>query len=329
MKSYLEGYESIRDNFPENEDILVLMPFGSHLYGTETEASDFDFKGIFLPKREEALLGRIRRRITSRPEKAEGTKNAPGDVEWELLSLHEFLKMALEGQTMALDMLHASPKMPLLSSLDWSVLRRERRRFYTKNLKAFVGYARRQAAKYGVKGSRLHTAKKMVEFLRAQGDLPVATVLDPLLASGLPHVHATDDPAAPIEILGKRLTALAKCSHYLVSFEKYLDSYGARAVAAEKSEGVDWKAMSHALRAAWEVRAILVDGEFSLPLPWAEAGYLLGVKAGIYYFRDVQEELEYRIAEIEALASYSTLPERADGAWADHFLYDCMERNGR
>lgn len=302
----------------------VVKPFGSHLYGTDGPSSDFDFKGVFIPSRESALIGKITTRISKRPNKAEGVKNAAGDVEWEMISLHEFVRLALEGQTMALDMLHASLGRCVLSSREWLTLHSNRRRFCTKNLKAFVGYARRQAAKYGVKGSRLHTAKEIVRFLAVQGDLLVASVVDPLLHSGLEHVHGTDDPAAPVEILGKRMTALAKCSHYLPSFQKFLESYGDRARAAERSEGVDWKAMSHAIRAAWEVRAILTGEGFSLPLPAPFAEHLRTVKEGRLDFQATQTELEERIEEIEALAASSPLPEAPDSGWSDLFLLDAM-----
>jgi predicted nucleotidyltransferase len=40
-------------------DILVDMVFGSHLYGTNSETSDRDYKGVFMPTREQILLQRI------------------------------------------------------------------------------------------------------------------------------------------------------------------------------------------------------------------------------------------------------------------------------
>lgn len=37
-------------------DLIVKMKFGSHLYGTNTEDSDVDYKGVFLPSKKEILL---------------------------------------------------------------------------------------------------------------------------------------------------------------------------------------------------------------------------------------------------------------------------------
>jgi predicted nucleotidyltransferase len=39
--------------------IVVNMKFGAHLYGTATSDSDLDFKGIFLPTKEQLLLGQV------------------------------------------------------------------------------------------------------------------------------------------------------------------------------------------------------------------------------------------------------------------------------
>ena len=39
--------------------LIVKMKFGAHLYGTATADSDVDYKGIFMPTKEEVLLGRI------------------------------------------------------------------------------------------------------------------------------------------------------------------------------------------------------------------------------------------------------------------------------
>lgn len=37
---------------------IVEMAHGSHLYGLETENSDMDYKGIYLPKLDDVLLGK-------------------------------------------------------------------------------------------------------------------------------------------------------------------------------------------------------------------------------------------------------------------------------
>lgn len=311
--------------------IICRVVYGSHLYGTNTPESDTDFKGVFLPTRRQALLGHIPRSwgpSTGRT-KAAGEKNMPGDVDDEYFSLQEFVKLACEGQTVAIDMLHARADLWLERSEPWEVLVENRARFYTKNLKAFVGYARRQAAKYGIKGSRLATAKAVVEWLRANPGRRIVELIDP---SGVPdaivlheHVTTTGDPHSPIEILGKRLTGGATTDHYLSTFERYMEAYGERAKLAEKNEGVDWKAVSHAVRAAIEVKMILTGQPLELPFHPGVAAFLRDIKQGKRPFTEVQQQLEEEIERIEELAAKSALPVNADKKWADEFVVRTME----
>ena len=150
----------------EDSKMIVKMIFGSHLYGTATEDSDQDFKGVFLPTREQILLGRIPKSYNETTKKGSTTKNRPDDVDTEIYSLHYFIELACQGQTVALDMLHAPDKTLLECSPVWAAITRNKEMFYTRNLKAFISYARRQSAKYGIKGSRLDTVEKILNILR-------------------------------------------------------------------------------------------------------------------------------------------------------------------
>ncbi len=68
---------------------IVKMKFGSHLYGTATEKSDLDFKGIFLPSNREILLGKIPKSIKYDTGN-DHSKNSPEDIDEEIYSLHYF-----------------------------------------------------------------------------------------------------------------------------------------------------------------------------------------------------------------------------------------------
>ena len=143
---------------------IVKMKFGSHLYGTATPESDLDYKGVFMPDLEELLLGKVKKSY-SETTGDDRSKNSAGDVDSEMYSLHYFIQLACEGQTVAMDMLHAPDEMILEKSNIWDLIVNERDKFYTKNLEAFVGYARKQAAKYGIKGSRLLELQKVIKLL--------------------------------------------------------------------------------------------------------------------------------------------------------------------
>ena len=146
-------------------NIIVKMRFGSHLYGTNTEDSDEDFKGIFMPIKEQIYLGRIPK-CYSENTKIGGGKNTSEDTDTEIYSLHYFLKLACEGQTVALDMLHATDDMILETSNIWKEIVAKKELFYTKNMQAFLGYAIKQAGKYSCKGSRLNNIEQVLNILK-------------------------------------------------------------------------------------------------------------------------------------------------------------------
>lgn len=310
---------------------VVKMVFGSHLYGTATENSDTDLKGVFLPTREQILLQRVPKSLSQSRNKKDGEKNTAADVDSEMYSLHYFLHLALEGETVALDMLHA-PKSALQdSSAVWHNLVMNRERFYTKNLKSFVGYARRQAAKYGVKGSRLSEAKAVLEALQSfaciyrQGDVMprVGEFLDRLPKGEHISVTTTDQDTL-YNVCGKSLSSKARLDHYIPMLQNFVDTYGNRAKEAAENKGIDWKAVSHAFRAAYQVRHILKRGGYSYPLP--ETDIIREVKSGqTDWFSVVQPELEELMDEVETLSRESSLPEKPDRSFWDRWLMDVLE----
>lgn len=302
---------------------VVLMRFGSHLYGTDTPSSDVDWKGVFLPTQSAVLLGTIPKAVqfSTGPK---DSKNAPGDVDAEWYSLHYFLKLAAEGQTVAMDMLHAPDAWPITSSPEWAYLREHRREFHTKNLRAFVGYCRRQAAKYGVKGSRLAAVRDVVVALEAAAP-------GSLLADAMPglvmseHVHAGPDGQGRtfLEVCGRKLQDSLTVEQALGPLRRFAARYGERAEMAASNDGIDWKAVSHALRAAHELLQIYRDGDIRFPL--ANADHLREVKRGALDFTTaVGPELDRIMEQVEAESLTTALPESVNVARWNDWLVSVM-----
>lgn len=305
----------------EERNLIVKMIFGSHLYGTNTPRSDMDYKGVFMPTAEEILLGKIPRSINSSTKKRGDDKNSAEDVDTEFYSLHYFISLACEGETAALDMLHAPANMLIESSPIWDEIVANREKFYTKNLKAFIGYARRQASKYGIKGSRLNDAKTVLDFLMSKNQSLRLSNIWAELPTG---EHIFKQPPnvngeRMYEVCGRKINESAHVSYSLDIVKRFHDAYGERAKQAADNKGIDWKAVSHALRAAYQVRQILTEGTITFPLK--EAGFLILVKNGAYgYLDEVAPELEALMNEVENLAEKSTLPEKADRKYWERFI---------
>lgn len=304
--------------------LIAKIKFGSHLYGTNTKESDTDFKGIFLPDKKEFILDTWNRKsvqMGTKTLKVEGQKNTKDDVDFEVYSLHYFLKLALEGQTVAIDMLHAPKNMIEVTSPIWEELQQNRHRFYTKNLESFVEYSLNQASKYGIKGSRLSVAKEVLNILNKYD---LNTKLKDLweLLPVTEHsrfVESSPNNIRQYLICDKILQETITVKNAVFIINKFISVYGDRARQAEENKNIDFKAVSHALRAAYQVKHILLDKDIIFPL--REAHFLLKVKQGkLDYTSVVAPKLENIIDEVKFLSKYSTFPEKADYDFYENFL---------
>ena len=313
-------------------NIICRIRFGSHLYGTDTKDSDTDIKGVFMPTKEQIYLGRIPKCYSEKTKIGTG-KNTSEDVDTEIYSLHYFLELACQGQTVAIDMLHAPDSMMIDTSDTWKAIVLNKHRFITKNMQAFLGYAMRQASKYGIKGSRLAAAKKVLDFIDS-----VTTKENLLLEIGrvkqfydrLPegeHIHKDEvDPDGNriYKVCGKKVQETASLSYLYDVITRFYNAYGARARQAEKNEGIDWKAVSHAIRAAYQLRALYTFGEIKFPLP--EAEILKDIKLGkLNYKNTVAPLLEYLMHEVESLANNSDYPDKVNRKYWERFIMKEVE----
>lgn len=318
--------------------------FGSHLYELQTPTSDRDYKGIFIPHPRDILLGTAPKAIdTSTGDKS--SKNTIDDIDRQLYSLKKFISLACDGDTVALDMLHATDDKLVANSEIWQYIRANRWRFYTTELTGLFGYVRKQAAKYGVKGSRLAALREVYEVLQkivhdtwggaAAADMGVNITKDLYgqrikvkdIVSLLPENEfcrfITDETQKSgcqqfYEVLGRKFQYTISVAEMKKSLYKLWDEYGERARQAEANEGIDWKALSHALRGGYQLISIFRDGDIVYPLK--ESGFIKRVKTGGAKFSEVQEELEYAMQQVERLAAVSQYPKQVDREFWDSFV---------
>ncbi len=307
-------------------NIIVKMKFGAHLYGTATPESDLDYKGIFMPAKEDLLLGRVAKSVNYSTSK-DGLRNTKDDIDIELYSLHYFIKLACDGQTVAMDMLHAPEKMIFQKSKTWDAILENKHKFYTKNLKSFIDYARRQASKYGIKGSRINSALQVLEVLKDEDPSKKMRVV----WDRLPRIeHCFDVAPDPnnmrqYQVCGKSFQESATIGYVIPIIEKFYNDYGRRAKLAARNKNIDWKAVSHALRAAYQTKEILTENTIIFPLK--DADFLKRVKRGkLDYLTEVGPKLETVMEEVERLAAISNLPESVDRPFWDQFICVTLER---
>jgi len=305
---------------------LVRVMHGSHLYGTNTPTSDTDYKAVHIPSSRAILLQRAEDVISRDVVAKVGTKNTSDAVDEQSYSVQKFLEMLAKGDTVATEILFAPDWAILESSDEWEEIRRNRARFLNRGCKGFVGYCQRQAAKYGIKGSRMSAVKRLVDMLDDLAyDAPANTKMGVaegefrLFAETEEHADFVNIPSAHgadmwhIKCCDRMMPMNASIKEAHAVYSKVWENYGERARAAMTNEGIDWKAISHAVRVARQAIELLTTGHITFPRP--DAAELLAIKRGEVPYSEVSPLLESLVEQVNACQS--DLPERTDMAFVD------------
>lgn len=311
---------------------ILEMKFGSHLYGTSTPDSDTDFKAIYLPTAREIILHTYKKTDNLQRPKQPFERNKKDDVDIEIFSLDQYLKLLCEGQTMALDMLFAPEEFYTWQTKEgeiFSYIYNNREQFLNKNVNAFVGYARKQAAKYGVKGFRVAALRSTLDWLSLQYDenqkLAVADPAGFAAQLNNEHVKITEcrGPAIGVmephlEVNDRKIPFHATIKYAKQVLQKIFDQYGQRALIAEKNEGIDWKALSHAVRVNSEAVELLLTSQITFPRPDREL--LLAIKTGQMEYKEVGEIIESGLEQLKGAQEKSTLRDKPNLEFANDIV---------
>jgi hypothetical protein len=126
------------------------------------------------------------------------------------------------------------------------------------------------------------------------------------------------------QVCGKSFQESATIGYVIPILEKFYNDYGRRARLAAENKNIDWKAISHALRAAYQTKEILIENNLIFPLKMAP--FLMKVKQGKFdYLTEVAPVLESLMEEVEELSLSSTLPETVDRKFWDQLICDAIE----
>ena len=269
-----------------------------------------------------------------------------------MFSLSYFIKLATKGETIALDMIHTPSN--LIIDYDfiepWDFIVKNRSKFYTTDMKAYLGYVKKQAAKYGIKGTRMAALRQVWDAIK---DLEESYYITPTQAltevdfTVRPHInckrHYTVNKyrdQLPIndfckfsicektgnkfyEIMGSKHQLTIKMSELKYKVQTEWNKYGERARLAELNQGIDWKAMHHAIRGGLQLKEIYSTGDLQYPLVDAEE--LVKIKKGEISFKTVSEFLEDIISDVDKLsveASKNGMPSKVDSKFWDDFVFE-------
>lgn len=317
---------------------LITITHGSHLYGTNTINSDLDIKGVYVPSADDILLGQIQKSKSfhTKPSNPCGfsEKNSASDIDSEFYSLDKYFSLFQEGQTVALEIMFSTPL--LQEGFDycnnWKYIWENREHLMSRKADAFLGYAYKQASKYGIKGSRVAAIRnicKVLESIAAQHGwqsklqehhLILETFIKEVEHSSIEIINNNGTEIKHLDVCGRKAPYTIKIIEAYHIYKKILEEYGKRALQAESNEGIDWKALSHAVRVGTQSIEYLDTGFVTFPRP--DRQHLLDIKQGKVVYQEVAEEIENLLEQVTEASERSKLPEEPDYTWCKKFLLE-------
>ena len=294
-------------------ELVYLTLSGSTLHGTRVAGkSDVDVRGLFLPSIESLTLEAAPKSLQLASKKEEHG-NSPEDVDIDLWSLQYWLlKLLPAGDTGALDLLfspsHEACTLycnPVLNAIFAAPLRL----IDTEGGKGYAEYSIGQARKYGIKGSHLGALRAVSRFLSERSPDPdecLSCYFQPLAEACADERFCSIQEVKAHKMLylcGKFHEGTLHMKEFARRVGAHMERFGERPREAERNNGLDLKALSHALRALIQMEELLTTGKVCFPLQRCEE--LISVKEG-YVARD---EVENRI--LKHLDTVSALRENA------------------
>ena len=308
--------------FDNKDKILYISFFGSKLYGTDTEKSDTDLKGIFLPSKDSCFMLNAVKQYTSESKEGQNTKD---NIDITLYSVQYFLELLATGDTGALDLffsiysnktiIHQEPEFIELLKINKPYL-------ITKNPAAFFGYIMGQVSSYGIRGSRygdlLQLKQSIVNFKNIHLRLPVISIEEYVNSvyykiENFKYITLIEKPEHKyLSVCGKLYPFNRLLDLLIPDVDKLIEGYGERAKKASRDGGVDWKAVSHAYRVIFQLTELCKFGSITFPLHDADAVREVKLCEDESTLQLILEDIADKISVVESLLSASTLPESVD-----------------
>ena len=213
-----------------NGKLIYLSQFGSHLYGLNTENSDLDFRGIYIPTLDDIILKKDKDEINTELQikVAGGCVTIDFDtftdvsfldryekVDVKIFSLQKFIQLCSKADTNALDLLFSvglgingeigvQPEQETYADpygwhIMWKLLYNRNKLINTDKLESPITYAFKQATRFGIKGERYSKLSQVLEVAKELLEKEGEYVRD--LVQYFPFASVFDDKHVKIDIL--------------------------------------------------------------------------------------------------------------------------------
>ncbi len=293
---------------------------GSHLFGTNTPDSDEDFVGIFMPNRE-ILFGfqrceEVKFDVVAKDESGRNTADA---VDRTLHEYRKFCRLALQNNPNILHILFADNRSVVYEDMFGRSLR-EMAEFFPHRgcFHRFISYAVAQKHKMVIRGEHFNELQKALDILNVTEDnLVLADLREraPFVGEGesSKYVRVGDlqfEAGVFVKKARKMVRErLAKATNRVSLMTKY---------------GFDVKYGSNLIHLLKEGIEILTTGRLTFPLSYAQE--ILDIKQGKYTADEILEWSDDLESEARAAFEHTQLREHPEAALVERFVIYQVEK---
>lgn len=313
----------------EQNKILEIVT-GSYLYGTNTESSDKDLVGIFMPSIEYILgFKRCEEVDLSIKDKTIENKNTKLAVDRKLYEFRKFIQLALDNNPNILEILFCNRENILFENDIGRKLLDIKHLFPHKGLKQkFLGYAFSQKHKMVIKKDNYFEFKSYQSYI-------ITKYKNNLSKSLIELIYEENYPYFIKKVLDKNgnmcfisvgdINFMPQTTLYrsLNMVEDRLSKVGNREELVLKY-GYDCKFGSHLIRLMLEGIELLTTGNLEFPLK--EANLIKDIKQGNWKLEDILDYSNELELKIEDLYKDSKLPERPNYDEIERFTIDILKQ---
>ena len=317
-----------RSLLPGNSKLMFLAQHGSFLYGTQTENSDVDYKGVYIPDPDMNAIGMTKPKIDFGTADQD-QKNGKGDVDIVIYRIDKFMEMTAKLSNEAIDMLHTADQQALVWTPGWDFIHNNRMKMMRADENALLGYVRSNINKYGMKGTRVGDLIDVVSEMEKHGDKSIIELEE--YFNGLAEasdVVFMNDKFEPhlntwwVSIDRAKFYPNVKASDVHKSITSRLKTNANARDAARQGE-VNWKDISHAVRYCIQAR-IMVNGGLYFPLPDYDLKTIMAIKLGLLPFDQVSDIMQEEINKSLKVIRDANLPKtRQKEEYEELFLQAC------
>jgi uncharacterized protein len=310
----------------ENNKILEIKT-GSHLYGLTTPTSDVDYSGIFLPNIEYVLGFKNCEEVDlSFKSKLENGKNNKDAIDRKFYEFRKYIKLAMQNNPNIVEMLFVNDENVIFKNEIGDALLKNSKLFIHKGLKErFIGYAISQKKKMIIKRDNLYALNEALSLV----DRLIMEDKEKWLLPQCQGIYNFDE----LFIIKNN-----KDNHYRVGdrllvknmtvkrakqeLEQIIDMCSNRKELIEQF-GVDTKYAHHLIRLLLEGKELLQTGKLIYPL--FNKDLLMDIKTGKWSLNDILDYSKKLEEDIEIIYKESELQDKPNYKEIESFTLEVLK----